>query len=106
MRVWVLAVMMLLVASMASAGTVKLTWDAVDGAMGYKVYVDGQLSQATIKNHADVVVVNGKRVFYVTAYNEWGESAPSNTVTTPDVAGVPANVKLVITIDATQGTGK
>lgn len=107
MRTWIIAAMMLLtMVPVAFAETVTLTWDTVADVTGYNVYLDGQLYQPTNAPPVTLQIKPGKHSFHVTAYNEWGESAPSNTVTTPDVAGVPANVKLVITIDATQGTSK
>ena len=92
-----------LVAATAQAATVGLQWDAVPEADGYRVYMDGQMVKPVSTTAAEITTTPGKHMIYVTAFNAWGESGPSNTVTTPAVAGIPAGVRLVITIDASQG---
>lgn len=103
MRRLFLSMAFCLVAATAQAATVGLQWDAVPEADGYRVYMDDQMVKPVSTTAAEITSPPGKHVFYVTAYNSWGESGPSNTVTTPAVAGIPAGVRLVITIDASQG---
>jgi hypothetical protein len=90
---------MLLAAGSASAGTVKLEWDPVTQATGYNVYADGAKSTSVTATTATVTVPAGAHSFYVTAYNSWGESAPSNTVTTPPAAVAPGNLRVTVTVD-------
>lgn len=84
------------------AATMQLEWDPSPSAEqigGYNVYVDGVKTTSTKTTSADVTVNPGTHSFYVTAFNDWGESVPSNVITTPPVAGAVKNLKkIVITI--------
>lgn len=105
-RMILTALALLALTGTASAATVGLAWDAVNEADGYNVYVDGALYQPVAATTASVETTPGKHTFYVTATNSWGESAPSNTVTTPWAAGIPGNLRMTITIDVATGAVK
>jgi len=101
---WFLIGLVLLVvvglATMASAGTVTLNWGASEGATGYKVYVDNTHDTTAVINGLTgvVKVVNGAHAFNVTAFNDRGESPFSNTVNTPPLVTsvAPANLNVVV----------
>jgi hypothetical protein len=100
----------------ASGGnaTVSLTWSAVSGVSGYKVYrstTSGgsytQIADRTTTNYTDNSVVNGTTYYYVvTAYNTLEESAYSTQVAaTPSAPPPPPNpalptAGLVLALDA------
>lgn len=77
----------------------SLGWDASDGATGYNVYV----ADTTTLNFVRVATItgetkwrgdatkelNGVKAVYVTAFNDLGESDPSETVLVTFRAGVP-----------------
>lgn len=86
----------------ATAGTVQLQWGAVPGADGYNVYVDGVKNSSAVESAATLTVPAGEHSFHVTAYNGWGESAPSNTVKTPPLPGVPADARVVVFVNIVQ----
>ncbi len=86
----------------ASAGTVTLEWGAVSGADGYHVYTDNAKGPAVTGTTSTVTVPAGEHSFYVTAFNGWGESAPSNTVKTPPLPGAPADARVIVFINIVQ----
>jgi len=69
-----------------TSGQVALTWNAVAGAIGYKVYRSTSsgtetllASPVTTTSYTDTTVTNGTTYFYeVTAFDNAGESAKSN----------------------------
>ena len=72
------------------AGTPKLSWDKVEGAVSYKVYratsADGEyklMKTTTGTSYSNTNHVNGTTYYYyvvAVAENVWGNSAPSNVV--------------------------
>lgn len=90
----------------AFAGTVTLQWGAVSGADGYYVYTDGSKGPVNNGTTATVTVPAGAHSFYVTAFNGWGESGPSNTVTTPPLMTAPTNVRVTVFVDVQTGAGQ
>lgn len=89
----IIAILLLSVISV-HAGTVTLNWGTSTGATGYNVYVDGAKTMSTTGLSASVKVINGKHAFYVTAYNDRGESPPSNTVYTPELCAAASDLLL------------
>lgn len=87
---------LLLMATSAFAGTVNLQWGPSSGASGYYVYTDDVKGPAVTGTTASIKVVNGAHSFYVTAFNDRGESPKSNTVTTPPLATSPASFATVV----------
>ncbi|MFI1384067.1 fibronectin type III domain-containing protein [Embleya sp. NPDC020886] len=83
-----------LAAGAPTASSVPLTWNAVPGATGYKVYRDGALAQTVTGTGATVTgLAQGTTYsFQVTATNTAGESPRSAAVsaTTTGVVEVPA----------------
>jgi len=88
--IWVLGMMLVISASLASAGTVGLAWDPVPGASGYRIYYG--TSSGTYTGSANVVggtstALQGLtdcQTYYISvkAYNGSGESLQySNEVT-------------------------
>lgn len=72
----------------ANAGWVRLEWDAISKATGYRVYQsrDGaafeKVMDVTATNATVTLATNAVSTrFYVTSWNTAGESGPSNTVT-------------------------
>jgi len=90
---------LIIMSTIAYGGTVKIGWTPYTGAAGFNVYVNGvKNGPFTNNSSASVSVVNGINSIYVTAFNAWGESPPSNTVTTPPILSTaPAGTKLTIT---------
>ncbi len=82
-----------------------LEWEAVPGALTYKLYYGGKpLTEPFEETIAEIQVPNvGTYCFTVTALNEVGESAHSDevcvTVTVPEDMTVPAAPELVATLD-------
>lgn len=82
----------LLLASVAQAATVDLAWDPPTGGdppQGYTMYkrLPGQPQfelvasiAAGVLTWSDPEVSRGESCWYLTAWNQWGESGPSNTV--------------------------
>ena len=90
----------------ALAGTVTLQWGAVSGADGYYVYTDGAKGPPITGTTGTVTVPAGAHSFYVTAFNGWGESGPSNTVTTPPLMTAPTNVRVTVFVDVQIGASQ
>ncbi len=96
---------------MAQTGTVTLAWDAnpaTDQVTKYTVY-HAPASTGPWTKVQDVTATTatvtglspGIYFFHVTASNVWGESGPSNVVSTPPPAGTPANLKITVTVQVT-----
>jgi len=79
-------------------GTLELTWDAVDGATGYKIYYDGSSSADTALTTTKIAITEPKKTIKVEAYNssETNDStlnvAATSTVTTLSVNGISAGI--------------
>jgi predicted phage tail protein len=96
----------LALASLAWAASVTLQWDpngAADQVLRYTVYQS--TDNVTFAKVADTTGISytvenlspAKYYFRVTATNAWGESGPSNTVSTPPgLPQAPNNIKLII----------
>ncbi|MFG2643072.1 chitinase [Streptomyces sp. NPDC048370] len=71
-----------LAAGSVTSSSVALSWNAVSGATGYKVYRDGSLAQTVSGTSATVtgLAANTTYQFQVAATNAAGESAKSNAV--------------------------
>lgn len=93
----------------ADAATVTLEWGTVPGADDYRVYVmepggtpitsPPRTPAATgAKGTGTLTVSAGAHDYFVTAHNGWGESAPSNIVSTPPLPVAPGNVRVVVTV--------
>lgn len=87
----------------ASYNSISLTWDAIDGATSYEVWV-ATGAKATYKRAATVETTsyrNGSRVFNKTYYykvrgmNADGTSAFSNVVSVKTIPATPSNFKAV-----------
>jgi hypothetical protein len=104
-----------LVAATALAQGAKLTfqWDpnpASDQVTKYTLYerqpsgpvkvadIQPGVCTATVCEFQLQNVAPGVHTYYLTASNMWGESAPSNDVSTPPRAAAPANIRITITI--------
>lgn len=98
-----LVILGFMVCGSAVAGTVTLQWSPSTGADGYYVYTDGAKGVAVTGTTSTVTVPAGAHSFFVTAYNAWGESQPSNTVTTPPLVTSPTNVKITVFVDVVTG---
>jgi hypothetical protein len=87
-------------ASGASAQDISLAWDASpsQGVLGYNVYADWELFDST-GGLTIAVPPEAGRTFYVTAFDDYSESAPSNSVTVGVIAP-PHNPRLVSPGDA------
>lgn len=103
------------ISSMAHAGTVTFEWGTVAGADNYHLY-QMEVGGTPVTNppripvltvpHADVDrlvgtvsgITPGAYSFFVTAANGWGESPPSNTVSTPPVLVLPPPNLLIVRI--------
>lgn len=91
-----------------SASDVVLTWNANpanQNVTGYKVYQASAAagpwtSVSTVAtNKATLLNIQPAVYFFrVTANNSWGESIPSNVVSTPIPAGAPGNVVVTIIV--------
>lgn len=88
-RISAIGILVLSLLGVAHAGSLTLhtpqalVWDASEGADGYRVYVDGKLYK-DVGNVTEINCPTGISV-YVTAYNKYAESGPSNVV---DLRGV------------------
>jgi len=90
------------------ASNVTLTWDfnaPEENITSYKLYeiIDGtNVIKYVIPGTNNIItltdVTPGKHEYFVTASNMWGESDPSNTVTTPAPATSPKAVKITIIV--------
>jgi hypothetical protein len=98
MKVLVIFTAIILFATPCFAGHVTLGWGASPGATKYNVYVDNVKTATVTELTATVQIVNGAHDFNVTAENVWGESAKSNTVSTPALTTVPGNLVIVGTV--------
>lgn len=100
-------------AANAGNGKVDLTWQAVNGADGYRVYrslIEGgdieYVGEAAATAYSDTRVVNATKYYYtVTAFKDVSESLPADAVSaTPyfpiDAVGIPSSVN-----DVTLGVG-
>lgn len=107
MNRFIIILLLVLLPCVGHAATIKFKWianDPIDRVTEYRIYQDDikavsvipPLTAATITN-----VTPGAHTYYVTAVNEWGESPPSNTVTTPPVPSPVTGVALSITIEVT-----
>jgi len=102
-------------AASALAQSAKLTfqWDpnpVSDQVTRYTLYerqASGPVKVADIEPSACTATVcefqlqnvaPGLHTYFLTAGNLWGESGPSNDVSTPPRAGAPANIRITITI--------
>ena len=78
-----LILLLLLIAFPANADHL-LKWDASNGAIGYKIYFNefnkdvGDVTQCNLNDLN--IEPNVAYTYHVTAYNECGESEPSNTL--------------------------
>lgn len=99
MKSIILAAAIILAASTCFAGTVTLGWGASAGADKYNIYVDNVKAKTTTALTDSVTVTNGAHNFNVTAENAWGESAKSNTVSTPPLPGVPPNLTITVIVN-------
>lgn len=85
-------------ASLLTDTTAKLSWDASDGATGYKLYKAGDLiATLTDTNYTDTVELFYGYTYSVTAYNDDGESE----ATTLNYYAVPENPILYLVTDRT-----
>lgn len=93
---------------MAQSATITLAWDPndpKDQVAKYTLYRASSANGPWAKVQ-DVTgttttlsgLVSGIYYFYVTASNNWGESAPSNIVNTPPPAGAPSNLRVTVTV--------
>jgi hypothetical protein len=106
----------------AQGAPVTLEWDplAPKSEAEYTVYelsvatlpieqwiVGAILHARTVQSRVTINVEPGLHIFFVTARNYWGESAPSNTATTPPVIpGPPVNFRIVSLLMLEDGTVK
>jgi len=103
----------------AGAGTVTLQWGQSTGADGYRIY-RMPVGEQPITNpprtpigtvgkaltYSDTTVTAGAWSYFVTAYNSWGESAPSNVVSTPPLVAAPNNLMIVVVLPAAGQAGQ
>ncbi|MEA5113024.1 MAG: hypothetical protein VB050_03270 [Geobacteraceae bacterium] len=98
----------------ANAATVTLEWGTVPAANDYPVYsmepggtpitnpprVPVMVVPATTgsKGTATLTLPAGAYDFFVTSRNGWGESPPSNIVSTPPLPVTPGNLRVVVTV--------
>ena len=98
----------------ATSGKPMLTWDAVDGATSYKVYratsQNGPcrlLGSVTTTTYVNTGAKDGVTYYYkVTAINDSGESAFSNTVSGQNKAVTPKPAAPVVKIGNSATSGK
>ena len=98
----------------ATSGKPMLTWDAVDGATSYKVYratsQNGPcrlLGSVTTTTYVNTGAKDGVTYYYmVTAVNDSGESAFSNTVSGQNKAVTPKPAAPVVKIGNSATSGK
>ena len=102
MKKILVAFLLLLSAGVAHAGTVNIAWNPnppKDAVTGYNVYIDKVKSKTVLATETTASLTNvtpGAHEIYVTAYNAWSESLPSNSVFTPGIASPPTG--LVVTV--------
>lgn len=98
-----LTALFLMAALSVQAEHLKLVWDSnaeSDQVTQYNVYQfdnseTNQIGTALTNEFILDDMEPGKTSFYVTAENLWGESEPSNTVTTPqDLPGPPGQLRI------------
>lgn len=90
----------------ATAADVQLAWDAnpaTQNVTSYHVYERTPTGNVTVAtststNATITSVTQGVHTYVVTASNIWGESAPSNPVSTPGGPSAPVNVRVTIVI--------
>ncbi|MGI6607194.1 MAG: fibronectin type III domain-containing protein [Peptococcia bacterium] len=86
-------------------GKVTVTWDEVDDATEYIVYVESgeddevwEFTRKTCKVTLKNLIAGNTYIFYVTAVNDEGESEPSDseeiTMSEPDVPDAPTGLEL------------
>jgi hypothetical protein len=86
-------------------GKVTVTWDEVDDATEYIVYVESgeddevwEFTRKTCKVTLKNLIAGNTYIFYVTAVNDEGESEPSDseeiTMSEPDVPDAPTGLDL------------
>ena len=98
----------------ATSGKPMLTWDAVDGATSYKVYratsqngTYSLLGSVTTTTYVNTGAKDGVTYYYkVTAVNDSGESAFSNTVSGQNKAVTPKPSAPVVKIGNSATSGK
>ena len=95
MKVLMISLAIVICATPCFAGHVTLGWGASAGADKYNVYVDNVKSTTITALTAPVQITNGAHDLNVTAENVWGESAKSNTVSTPPLTVVPTNLVII-----------
>ena len=86
---------------MVQGDVATFTWGAVAGAEEYRLYINGALTKtvAPTVTTTSYTFDPGSATAYVTAYNAWGESLPSNSVNIVSVPNTPSGLKItVITI--------
>jgi len=105
-RLGLVVMAILLLVSVAWAANITLQWDpnsAIEQITGYSVYqsLDNvtwtKIADVTGTTHVIPGLTPGRYSWRVTASNAWGESGPSNVVSTPPgLPSAPNNIKLVI----------
>ncbi len=85
-------------ADLKNDGSVVLTWDSVLEAQGYKIYQtdwEGNTTVVNVKDNSYTVLnlASGEYKFSVSAWNEAGESAKSESVKVVVGLGAPQNLK-------------
>lgn len=106
-------ILMLLFVGLSVAADVKMSWDDPNATSvavtKYTVY-RATVQAGPFTKQADVLVPTktwmaagltpGTYYFYVTASNAWGESGPSNTLSTPSgTPGSPTNLIFIATVN-------
>jgi uncharacterized protein YxeA len=77
-------------------------WDAVSSATEYRLYVNGVLTKVPAGTvTATMPISTGASAAYVTAYNGWGESPASNTLTILSIPASPANLRATVVVSVT-----
>jgi hypothetical protein len=120
MRAGFLSLIAIALAECVQAAPVTLEWDPLppDYEAEYSVYelpipivpieqwiAGAILHTRTVQSRATINVEPGLHIFFVTARNYWGESAPSNTAKTPAVIpGPPTNFRIVSVMMLENGT--
>lgn len=93
------------------AASVSLQWGQVAAADGYNVYRFPAGEQAIttppripiakvgkVGLYNDTGLTAGAWSYFVTSYNGWGESPPSNIVSTPPLPTAPTSLILVVVV--------
>ncbi|MGE5579277.1 MAG: fibronectin type III domain-containing protein [Bacillota bacterium] len=86
-----------------TADSVTVSWDTVDGAAGYDVYLDGEMAYRgnDTEYTATGLLAGSRHAVSVRARNEGGVSAWSTTqLVVTDQPGAPGNFKATVTLDA------